>query len=78
MQEHDNSVIGTPERYPGTGKLVGTKPPLRPKHVRSIRTKLQVQGRRRDLALFNLAINRGQNLFSLHTSAFGSYHWQRT
>lgn len=35
------------------GKIVGTKPPLRPKHVWSIRTKPQVEGRIRDLALFN-------------------------
>jgi integrase len=33
------------------GKIVGAKPPLRPKHVWSIRTKLQVEGRMRDLAL---------------------------
>ncbi|MEH2519160.1 integrase [Bradyrhizobium sp. AZCC 1610] len=39
------------------GKVVGAKPPLRPKHVWSIRTKLQVEGRLRDLALFNVAID---------------------
>jgi integrase len=39
------------------GKIVGAKPPLRPKHVWSIRTKLQVEGRTRDLALFNMAID---------------------
>jgi integrase len=39
------------------GKLIGAKPPLRPSHVWSIRTKLQLQGRTRDLALFNLAID---------------------
>jgi integrase len=39
------------------GKLVGPKPPLRPSHVWSIRTKLQIDGRTRDLALFNLAID---------------------
>ena len=39
------------------GKLVGAKPPLRPSHVWSIRTKLQMQERKRDLALFNLAID---------------------
>jgi hypothetical protein len=39
------------------GKVVGAKPPLRPKHVWYIRTKLQVEGRIRDLALFNLAID---------------------
>ena len=39
------------------GKLVGAKPPLRPSHVWSIKTKLQIEGRKRDLALFNLAID---------------------
>jgi integrase len=39
------------------GKLTGAKPPLRPKHVWSIRTKLQIDGRIRDLAMFNLAID---------------------
>jgi integrase len=39
------------------GKLIGAKPPLRPKHVWSIRTRLMVEGRARDLALFNLAID---------------------
>ena len=39
------------------GKVVGAKPPLRPSHVWSIRTKLQFEGRKRDLALFNLAID---------------------
>lgn len=39
------------------GKLIGPKPPLRPKHVWAIRTKLQLEKRVRDLALFNLAID---------------------
>ena len=50
------------------GKIIGAKPPLRPKHVWSIRTKLQVDGRIRDLALFNLAIDsklRGCDLVAL-------------
>jgi hypothetical protein len=38
-------------------KLVGAKPPLRPSHVWSIGTKLQIEGKKRDLALFNLAID---------------------
>lgn len=49
-------------------KIIGAKPPLRPKHVWSIRTKLQVEGRVRDLALFNLAIDsklRGCDLIAL-------------
>jgi integrase len=39
------------------GKLVGPKPPLQPKHVWAIRTRLQMQRKVRDLALFNLAID---------------------
>src|SRR3977135_4540784 len=39
------------------GKLTGAKPPLRPKHVWLIRTRLQIAGRARDLAMFNLAID---------------------
>jgi len=50
------------------GKLVGQKPPLQPKHVWAVRTRLQLSNRRRDLALFNLAIDsklRGCDLVSL-------------
>ncbi len=39
------------------GKLTAAKPPLRSKHVWSARTKLQIEGRARDLAMFNLAID---------------------
>lgn len=39
------------------GKLIGAKPPLRPKHVWAIRTRLTVEGRTRDLAMFKLAID---------------------
>ena len=38
------------------GKLSGAKPPLLPKYVWSIRTKLQIEGRVRDLAMFNRSI----------------------
>ena len=34
------------------GKLIGPKPPFQPKHVWSIRNKLQLEGRTRDLAMF--------------------------
>jgi integrase len=58
MQDNANSVLPAPKRTPwNKGKLTGAKPPLRPKHVWSIRTKLQVEGRARDLAMFNLAID---------------------
>jgi len=50
------------------GKLTGPKPPLRPGHVWSIRARLQLERRTRDLALFNLAIDsklRGCDLVAL-------------
>jgi len=51
-----------PRRPPwNKGKLIGAKPPLRPSHVWSIRTKLQMADRKRDLALFNLAIDTAAN-----------------
>ena len=47
-----------PRRRPwNKGKLIGPKPPLQPKHVWAIRTRLQLAGRTRDLALFNPAID---------------------
>jgi hypothetical protein len=39
------------------GKPIGARPPLRPKQVWSIPTKLQIAGRTRDWAMFNLAID---------------------
>src|SRR5499427_3997158 len=58
MPDDENHVSSQPKRTPwNKGKLIGAKPPLRPKHVWSIRTKLQVEERIRDLALFNVAID---------------------
>src|ERR1700739_3416501 len=58
MQHLVNPFPTAAARSPGNkGKLTGAKPPLRPKHVWSIRTKLEVEGRVRDLAMFNLAID---------------------
>jgi integrase len=50
------------------GKLIGQKPPLKPKDVWAIRIHLQNAHAVRDLALFNLAIDtklRGCDLVSL-------------
>lgn len=42
-----NEPAAKPARVPwNKGKLVGAKPPLRPSHVWSIRTKLQIEARR--------------------------------
>src|SRR3954449_3723028 len=68
--EHLENTTATATRYRpwNKGKLTGAKPPLRPKHVWSIRTKLQMHGRVRDLAMFNLAIDsklRGCDVIAL-------------
>ena len=50
------------------GRLIGQKRPLKPKDVWTIRVRLQLEGRRRDLAMFNLAIDsklRGCDLVRL-------------
>ena len=39
------------------GLLIGQKKPLEPKHVWSIRVRLEIARLRRDLAIFNLAID---------------------
>jgi len=51
------------------GKLIGPKPPLKAKEIWSIRVRLQVAHRIRDLALFDLALDnklRACNLVALH------------
>lgn len=60
MNDNDANPSGKIGRRPpwNKGKLVGPKPPLRPSHVWSIRTKLQMERKTRDLALFDLAIDR--------------------
>src|SRR5689334_484258 len=58
MRETDGLTMPATKRVPwNKGKLVGARPPLRPKHVWAIRTLLQMEKQTRDLALFNLAID---------------------
>jgi integrase len=58
MEDHDTLRTSSAKREPwNKGKFTGAKPPLRPKHVWSIRSTLQAEGRTRDLAMFNLAID---------------------
>src|SRR5437762_2580198 len=58
MRDPIDAIPQASSREPwNKGKLIGAKPPLRPSHVWSIRAKLQIAGRTRDLALFNLAID---------------------
>jgi integrase len=69
VPDSENPTPTVSKRTPwNKGKLTGAKPPLRPKHVWSIRTKLQMADRKRDLALFNLAIDsklRGCDVIAL-------------
>jgi integrase len=57
MQDENPAPTASRRAPWNKGKLTGAKPPLRPKHVWSIRTKLQIADRKRDLAMFNLAID---------------------
>jgi hypothetical protein len=58
MPDNQGCLLKVLSRTPwNKGKLIGAKPPLRPKHVWSIRTRLMIEGRARDLAMFNLAID---------------------
>jgi hypothetical protein len=54
MQDRENTVVTKPRRVPwNKGKLIGAKPPLRLKHVWSIRTD-QAAGRGPDARLGNV------------------------
>ena len=58
MLDNESFLSSATHRAPwNKGKLIGAKPPLRPKQVWSIRTRLLVEGRIRDMAMFNLAID---------------------
>ena len=53
------------------GKLIGQKPPLKPAQIWAIRTRLQIDKKHRELALFNLAIDsklRAGDLLRLRVS----------
>jgi hypothetical protein len=57
------------------GRLTGQKRPLKPKDVWAIRVRLQLEHRKRDLALFNLAIDsklRGCDLVRLQVNDIGA------
>ena len=70
MLDHDPTKLPLKRTPWNKGKLIGPKPPLRSKHVWSIRTRLQVEGRTRDLAMFNLAVDsklRGCDVVALRS-----------
>ena len=58
MYEKAILTLSTPTTAPwNKSKLIGAKPPLRQKHVWAIRSMLQNERNKRDLAMFNLAID---------------------
>lgn len=76
MEQQHVSASHKPAREPwNKGKFVGAKPPLHPSHVWSIGTKLQIEGNKRDLALFNLAIT--SKLLAVMWSPSASMTWRR-
>ena len=60
-----------PKRPWNTGRIIGAKPPFKPKHIWGIRQQLRTAGKVRDLALFNCALDaklRGCDLVKLRVS----------
>ena len=65
------SSVGFTKAPWNKGRLIGQKRPLRPREVWVIRVRLQLEKRKRDLALFNLAIDsklRGCDLVQLRVN----------
>ena len=64
-------LFRTSKRPWNRGRIIGAKPPLKPKHIWGIRQALKSGDRVRDLALFNCAIDaklRGCDLVKLRVS----------
>lgn len=73
MESNDTTRETIRERHRpwNKGKLIDQKPPLQPKHVWAIRSRLQLANKKRDLALFNVAIDskvRGCDVVSLRVA----------
>ena len=65
---HQTQAFAADQTAWNKGKLVGQKPPLKLREIWAIRTRLELDNRIRDLALFNLAIDsklRGCDLVTL-------------
>jgi integrase len=50
-------TVSSNRRPWNSGRVVGAKPPLKLQHIWALRTRLQIDKRIRDLAMFNLAID---------------------
>lgn len=77
MCESRKSELSNRNHIPwNKGKLTGQKPPLQPRHVWAIRSQLQLKGKTRDLALFDLAIDsklRGCDVVSIRVEDVGPH-----
>jgi len=76
MREKEIPATAAQKRIPwNKDKLIGPRPPLRQKQVWAIRTRLQLEGQVRELALFNLAIDsklRGCDLVAIRVDDIAS------
>ena len=64
-------LVRMPKRPWNSGRIIGAKPPFKPKHIWGIRQQLRSAGKVRDLALFNCALDaklRGCDLVKLRVS----------
>ena len=71
MENGTKEAIVVVQRPWNKGKLIGQKSPLTPQQVWAIRVRLQLAAHKRDLALFNLALDsklRGCDLVALKVS----------
>ena len=50
-------LFRVPKKPWNAGRIIGPKAPLKPKYIWAIRQQLKTSGRRRDLAMFNCAID---------------------
>ena len=75
MQHSPNDAHFQATKVPwNKGKIIGAIPPLPTEHVWSIRTRFQMEGKTRDLALFNLVIDsklRGETLLRAGSPLIG-------
>jgi len=71
MYLENTDAVKIDKRPWNKGKLIGQKSPLTPQQVWAIRVRLQLADHKRDLAMFNLALDsklRGCDLMALKVS----------
>jgi len=71
MQSDGTDLINVEKRPWNKGKLIGQKSPLTPPQVWAIRVRLELADNKRDLAMFNLALDsklRGCDLMKLRVA----------